>query len=297
MAVALTLPRSQALTDALLEPVPELSAAEVAAVRSELAASLASLASELPTGRRLVIDAFTLSRARRHPERCRLEDPPFVISALTCRRAVGLAVVNRCLRAGAQWPGQVVDEVLAVDQALSSAAEQGSPRSVPWWSTWYGGLGPGGRAVVAAEALTWATALWTALEFDRLPRPVAVAADDWWNVGDGRALALHGRSDVRATTGARSLLVTMAGGVPDDRSRHELAFPALVAALANPARPLPGRVLGLWPSCGQVRLVDVDIRLLRSAADAVVSATATWVDAALDSARNISATGDAARGA
>lgn len=279
MAVALKLPRAEAVTDALLEPVPELGADEVRAVRAELTSALAPMAAELPAPSRLVLDGHRFKLAMRHPERCTLTEEEFRHSAPVVRRAVGLAAVNRCLRTGAASPGVVMDEVLEVGDE-QAAAEQGAPRSVPWWTTWFAGLGPAGRAVVAAEATTWATALWTSVQLERLERPVVVGSDDWWSPADARNLSLHGRSDVRARLGQRSVLITVEPGTPDAQPT-EVVFPALVAVVANETRPLPGRVLGLWPACGQVRMVDIEATALRRCAERVVSAAGTWLDVTL----------------
>ena len=279
MAVALKLPRAEAITDALLEPVPELSIDEVRAVRAELTAALVPMAAELPPTSRLVLDGHRFRLAMRHPERCALEAEEFHHSAPVVRRAVGLAAVNRCLRTGAASPGVVMDDVLEVgDEQV--AAERGAPRSVPWWTTWFAGLGRAGRAVVAAEANTWATALWTSVQLERLARPVVVGSDDWWSPAGARNLSLHGRSDVRAQLGQRSVLITVEPGTPDAQTT-EVVFPTLVAVVANEARPLPGRVLGIWPACGQVRMVDIDATALRQCAERVVSAAGTWLDVAL----------------
>lgn len=284
MAVALTLPRADAVTDALLEPVPALGADDLRRVAADLDRSLGALAGELPPGVRLVLDGFRLDSARRRPERCRQAEPGFTPDATSCRRAVGVAALARGLRTGAPYPAPAVAEVLAGAEEDARMAAQGMTHAGPWWSAYYCSLGDAGRAVVRAEATTWATQVWTALRFDRLSRPV-VGCDDWRNVGDGTAMVLHGRAEVRAALEDRCVLVVVRAGVPDGAHRAELLFPALVRALAAPGQPLPGRVLGVWPACGQVRLVDVDAAALSACADDVVAAAGTWVDGLLERAR------------
>lgn len=284
MAVALRLPRAAALTEELLSPVPDVEQTELRAVRELLVEALTPIAAEIPPGQRLVLDAFGLSVARRQPERCASAPPPFVPTPGACRRAVGVAAVERCLRRRAAGPVHAVADVLAA--GLDDAVEAGSGGvRAPWWATWYASLGDGGRAVVAAEAVTWATQLWTALDWGVVDGPVVVGGhDDWWDLPGSRSLVLKGRADVRARVGTRGVLVVMRTGIPDTGSRAELLFPALVSALAGAARAVPGRVLGIWPASGQVRVVPVDTAALRACARDVVSAAATWVDGLIEQA-------------
>ncbi len=76
-----------------------LSAGELARVRGRgLVRDLQALSAELPAGERLQIDAFKVLGAQRHPERCMASDDTFVASPRLCRRALGVAAVNRCVR-------------------------------------------------------------------------------------------------------------------------------------------------------------------------------------------------------
>jgi hypothetical protein len=256
-----------------------LGADDAALVRDRLLAGLAPLVAELPPGERLVLDAFRFRTALRHPERCMQGEPPFVPSPATCRRAVGLAAVDRCLRRRGLWPAEAVAEVLAAGVEDAARSERdGQPRA-PWWARWYAGLGAGARAAVAADAVTWATQLWTALDWDALPRPVVVGGrDDWWEPRHAR-LSVRGRVEVRVRCPSGMGLVVLGNGVPDGVSRSELEFTALAAVLAG---SVPARVLGLWPAAGALRAVPVSARVLQGAADELVSAAATWVDAMLE---------------
>ena len=291
MGVALSLPRADAVTEELLSPVPDVTQEELRALRDRLVADLGPLAAELPAGARLVLDGFRLSVARRRPERCAEADPPFVPTPATCRRAVGVAAVDRLLRRRAAGPAEAVAQVLAAGAEDAALAERGEVPRAPWWARWYAELGHGGRAVVAAEAVTWATQLWSALAWDRLGGlPVVGGHDDWWDLPGSKALALKGRADVRARLGARSVLVVMGTGLPDAGQRTELLFPALVASLAGGARAVPGRVVGLWPASGQVRVAPVDAPALDRCAQEIVGAVATWVDGLLEQAGPLAVT-------
>lgn len=284
--MTLCLPRAAAVTDELLGQAPPLSAEDLGVLRSRLTAALVPLAAELPPGVRLVLDGFRYRTALRRPERCVRGDEPFAPSPLTCQRALGLAAVDRCLRGRSSSPAQAVAAVLAhgVDDAVRSESPGAPP--APWWARWYAGLGPGARATVAAEATTWATGLWTALQWDRLPRPVVLGGrDDWWDL-PGRRLTLRGRLEVRVPVDGRAALLLVRGGAPDAGSRAELAFCALVAALSAPAGRTPGRVLGLWPAAGALRVLPVSARSLEVASEEVVGAVGTWVDAYIERHRD-----------
>jgi hypothetical protein len=136
--------------------------------------------------------------------------------------------------------------------------------------------------MVEAEAVTWATQLWTALEWERLTQPVVGGADDWWDCPGTRALTLRGRAEVRVRAGGRPVLLVVGSGLPPARWRGAIGYPALVAGLARGERSVPARVVGLWPASGQVRILDVDRGPLQETATAVMGAVATWVDARLE---------------
>jgi hypothetical protein len=279
MGVTVRLPRAEAVTEELLAPGPGLGSDDVHLVRERVLAGVAPLAAELPAGERLVLDAFRFRTALRHPERCLHGEPPFVPSPTTCRRAVGLAAVDRCLRRPGLWPAEAVAQVLRSGADDAVRAEREALPRAPWWARWYAGLGPGAQAAVAADAVTWATQLWGGIDWASLPRPVVVGGrDDWWEPPRAR-LSVRGRVEVRVRGDSGMGLVVVGSGAPDAASRSELAFAALACALAG---GVPARVLGLWPAAGAIRVVPVSARVLQAAADELVTAAATWVDAALE---------------
>lgn len=286
MGVSILLPRAAALTDELLEPAPTLTSEDLAGLRQRLTGTLAPLAAELPPAERLVLDGFRLRTALRYPDRCVRGDEPFTPSPRTCQRALGLAAVDRCLRRRAGGPAQAVAAVLS--DGLEDVVRSESPGAppAPWWARWYAGLGPGARAAVAAEAVTWANGLWTAFEWQRLPHPVVLGGrDDWWDL-PGRRITLRGRAEVRVPVERRSALVVVRGGSPDESSRSELAFCALVSALSASAGRLPGRVVGLWPAAGAVRVLPVSVRSLEVASEELLGVVGTWVDACIERRRD-----------
>jgi len=279
---SLSVPRAVLLADVLLAPADGvISPEDLTRLRDALGRDLQAVAADLPPGERLRLDAFAMRTARRHPERCAAGNDSFTPSPRTCRRAVGVAAVARCVRGVAPGPVAAVADVL--DQGVDDLGAPGGASRAPWWAGWYAGLPRGARAVVQAEATTWATRLLTALEWRRFPRPAVVGGrDDWWQCPGGPQLTLQGRAEVRVQADRRlALLVVGSGRCPEDW-RLELGFPGLVAALVRDAAAAPCRVVGVWPDSGQVRVLRLDVAALEATATAVVSAVGTWVDARID---------------
>ncbi len=274
------------LTDALMAPITdEVAPAAWAQLRDQLVRDLRALGAELPDGERLQIDAFKVRLAQRHPDRCISIDDTFTPSPRTCRRAVGVAAVNRCVRGHSPNPAVAVAAVLAEGLEDAAAAGDSGAMRAPWWARWYAGLPDGGRAVVRAEAVTWATQLLTAVDWQQVPRPVIGGRDDWWQCPSGTPIVFKGRADLRALVDRRpALLVVGTGCCPADW-RVELGYPGLVAALCREARVSPCRVVGVWPQSGQVRILPIDAAALRATATAVVAGVATWVDSRIEKER------------
>lgn len=281
--IRLTLPRSTALTEALLAPPRQtLETRQVQELRARLLRELPPFADVIPSDERLEIGSFELALARDHPESCaatRSRDG-FAPSAALTRRAVGLAAVERCVRGRSPAPQVAVAEVLeaGLEDLAESRRSRGAPRP-QWWSEWYESLGPGGRATVLAEAATWATQLWTALDWSRFERPPVVGGrDDFWDCPGRRQLVVRSRAEVRAFAGERPVMLVTAPRYPGPAWRAELAHRALVLAMSRGESAVPARVVGFWPSSGMVRICEVDASGMSEAADALVSAVATWVE-------------------
>ncbi|HVA03839.1 MAG TPA: hypothetical protein VMU64_08815 [Acidimicrobiales bacterium] len=273
------------LTDTLLAPATEgVASAELSVLRADLVRDLQALGAELPAGERLQMDGYKIRTAHRNPERCMSFDT-FVPSPRSTRRAVGVVAVNRCVHGHSPSPAGAVGDVLAEGVEDVSVAAATAGVRAPWWASWYAGLSGGARAVVCAEAVTWATQLLTAVHWSQVPRPVIGGRDDWWPCPGGTPIVLKGRAEVRSLVGRRPALLVVGTGRCQADWRIELGYPGLVAALGRDAPVAPCRVVGVWPQSGQVRVLPVDVGALRSTATAVVAGVATWVDSRIEAQR------------
>ena len=224
-----------------------------------------------------------LRRSRYQPDLLGLPDEPFAWKPAFVRRSLGIAAIRACVAGRFRGPADAVGPV--VDGAIEDWRRSG------WrtyhWEPWFAGLGSGGRAMVLAEAVTWATPLWALLDWPQLgPSAELGRPDDRWSVPGLGAVQLRGRSEARVAVagpdgrpGGASSLLSVSGGRPGDGWHHELAFLALVAGLASPSRPVPARVVGLWPESGDLRSVEIDARALEGAVDRVVDTVAVMIDA------------------
>jgi hypothetical protein len=255
------------------------------ALRDRLAAGITPIVERLATGDQVVVTLPLLRRARSDPGTLAIEEPfswkpPFV------RRSLGLAVVEACATGRFNAPAEALEPVAA--EAVAEWERTG------WrtfhWEPWLAGLGPGARAAVLAEALSWATGLWSSLDWEALEgRPRFGGCDDQWVCPAPRTVRLKSRSEVRlaAAVGtvprggpapaATDTLISVASGCPGREWALELAYLALVAALRSPSRPVPCRVTGLWPDAGLALTTRVDAPGLTAAADRVVATVAAVV--------------------
>ncbi len=268
------LPRSEVLTNLVLSPAENrLDDDVVASVRRRLLGVLERTTPGNAGLRR--IDPYFLRTALTTPQR--LVDPePFRWSPLTVRRRLGIAAVRRCVEGQCSTPSAAV--TMAWDE-LASGADRGGV------AAWLGHLRGGGRAAVYAEAVTWATNLWCALDWGRFPSPPRLGPPDrWWRDGRTSSIALRARVDVAGWTpsgdgaGSAPALLSVLGGHPSSSSRAELGLASLVAILSNPSGPVPTRSVGLWPDCGRAIAVTTDRASLERTVDAIgraLSAVAT----------------------
>lgn len=267
----------------LARPSGAVAPGELEEARAQLVAGVADAAAGLAPGTHLEIGLPQLRRARYRPELVAEPEGAFTWKPAFVRRSLGIATLRACVggryRAPAEAVGPVAD--LAVEEW----------RRTGWrafhWEPWLAGLGAGGRAAVLADAVTWATPLWSALDWAAVG-PVAELGrpDDRWPVPGPGDVHLRSRSEVRVlppvaagAPSSPSVLLSVAGGRPGDGWHDELAFLALVAGVASAARSVPARVVGLWPESGALRVAEVDGHALIGAVDRVVDTVAVLVDA------------------
>jgi hypothetical protein len=259
-------------------------------VRDRLISGLAPVADGLAVGTRVEITLALLRRARSHPDELSRPDEPFAWKPAFVRRSLGLAMVNACLDGNHRTLAEAAGPVAA--QAVSEWRQTG------WrtfhWEPWLAGLPAGARAVVLADAVTWATGLWSSFDWSAFPgKPRVGGADDQWICPAVRSVRLKSRAELRVPLGSPSsppssgpdpappavALLSMAGGTPNHGWPDELAFLALVAGLRSPSRPVPARVVGLWPDAGTHRAVEIDGGALTRAADRVITTVSALADA------------------
>lgn len=295
-------PSVNAFTEQLLAPA-HTCVDDVArqSVRDQLLSAVPSLVDELPPGDQVVITLPVLRQALLGPEGSLRLDEPFTWKPAFVRRSLGLAAIESCLHHRHGTPAEAVGSV--ADEAVATWVRTG------WrtfhWEPWYGGLSVGARSVVLAEAATWATALWSGVDWNQFASlPTTGGPDDQWICTAARTVRLKGRSEVRVgisipeccrTGGHRrggsedtaprpsTALLSVSGGIPSEDWRTELGFLALVAGLRSPSRPVPARVAGLWPDAGAQRMIEVDAEILRAAADRVIAAVSQLAVARRDS--------------
>jgi hypothetical protein len=191
------------------------------------------------------------------------DEEPFAWSSRTARRAIGLAAVRSLLGGETRTPHDAVRARLAYSER---GIREGS-RTVSQLDRWVASLSDAGRSAVAAEAVTWATRLWCALDWPALGVPLAVGRDHWWDSPHSALLALRGRAEVRT----RVAHLVVLSGPRRGSVRAELALVALVEALRGgaDAEPTPGRVVGWWPDSGHIVSLEPHPSVLALAADAV----------------------------
>lgn len=256
-------PMRDPLTAALVEPAQPVDDAAWRATLHEAEATLAGLAIRGAGTRTFRVTDHEVRVALGRPDET-VEDRPFEWSARTARRALGLAAVRTLVA------GEVRSPVEAVRRRLAESVRwvrDGDPGVCPL-DRWVTGLGPAGRAVVAAESVTWTTRLWCALDWTALAAlgtPLLIGRDRWWDSPHSALLALRGRADVRTNP---AQLVVLSG--PRRASvRSELALVALVDALRTHGRATPARIVGWWPDSGHLMRVEPHPAVLSVACDAI----------------------------
>ena len=271
-----SLPRASTLTDVLLSPpgVP-VDAEELTETSEGLIGELRRATSEMPKGSALRIDAYRLQLALAGRSGTLCPDGPFSPSPASCRRAIGTAAVAQCSRNPMSSPARAVAGVL--ECAMTPDAD--GPGS-SWWAEWFRRLPVGAKAVVESEAVVWATQLYGSLEWDRIGPDARIGCDYRWVCPGTPQVTLHAKVDVQAWTQGRPVLLVASTGVAGPHWAPALALTALAAGLVRDVQSVPARVVGIWPSSGQVRILPIERGTLAAASKNVV-------DAALALARTV----------
>ncbi|HEX7459936.1 MAG TPA: hypothetical protein VF279_04845, partial [Acidimicrobiales bacterium] len=186
-------------------PVHDLRGDAVERVRSRLEAGIADAASGLPAGAPLEVGLPLLRRARYRPELLGLPDEPFAWKPTFVRRSLGLEIVRACTEGRYRGPAAAVGPV--ADHAVEEWRRTGW-RTVHW-EPWVAGLGDGARSVVLADAVTWATPLWSAFDWPDLRGKAEFGGpDDRSSCPGVDSVHLKGRCEVRLHSGGslRSLV-------------------------------------------------------------------------------------------
>lgn len=247
--------------DALLEPVPAVDAGSWSAALEEAKSKLAGLAVRRAGATRFRVTDHEVRSALNADGDDAGRDDPFAWTAFTARRSIGVAAVRLLVADTARSPLEAVRYRLAES---SRWVHEGSS-SATQLDRWIDSLSPAGRGAVGAEAVTWATRLWCALDWSSFPSAPIVGRDHWWDSPHSALLALRGRADVRS---ANAHLVVLSG--PRRGSvRAELALVTLVESLRLRGGDVPGRVVGWWPDSGHLVRVEPEPAALTLGAEAV----------------------------
>jgi hypothetical protein len=251
------LPAPSPLTVALLRPLRAdhclVSSAEI----ERLSAELGALVAHRPGGPFRLTDY--LVRTTLWPSASPGPSSPFAWSAGTARRGIGLAAVRSLVAGTTQSP---VDGVgLAVSRAISD--ERGGRGPISSMGQWLAGLTAAGRAAVQADAVTWATRLWSSLDWKAFDSPPVIGRDHWWDSPHSSLLAIRSRAEVRgSSTDGRgnpvSVQLVVLGGPRRAAVRSELSLVALAEALRTGDPRPPGRIVGWWPDSGHFVSLEVD---------------------------------------
>src|SRR5580698_1107976 len=160
------------LTGTLLQPIQSGSSGELAEITSECAAALRGLAAARRGGPIRLTDHHIRLALAATP----IRPTPFAWSARTARRGLGLAALRTLVDGSVRTPIEGVRAQMA--QAMRVGQGQRPTSSLEQWLS---SLPPAGRAMVAAEATTWVTPLWTALEWSAFDEQPIIGRDHWWD--------------------------------------------------------------------------------------------------------------------
>jgi hypothetical protein len=202
-----------------------------------------------------------------------------------------LAATRLLVSGEARTPVEAVRRT--TDTAVAAVRDGGALHTA--MDRWLAGLAGPARSLVEAEAVTWSTRLWCALDWNAFPEPPVIGRDRWWDSPHSPLLALRGRAEVRSFVldshnEACSVHLVVLAGPRRTWVRDELAVVALVEMLHGAPSLSAGRVVGWWSDSGHRVAVEVDPSVLEAAVATVTRALA----AGASPARPAAATAQAA---
>ena len=261
------------LTEELVGPLSPLTLADRPAVLESVEwvpRVLADLAVPRPRRGSIRLTDHDVRTALAPPDHAGAAVLPFSWSARTTRRALGLIAVRSLVAAETRSP--VAGVRVAIADAVRSARQGERPASS--MDRWLAGLPPAGLAVVEAEAVTWATRLWCALDWGDLHDVPTIGRDHWWDSPHSSLLAIRSRAEVRsvgfdAEGSPFSVHLVVLGGPRRASVRSELSVLAMVEAQKGTHSLPPGRIIGWWPDSGHVVKVEVDRAAVAAGVEAV----------------------------
>jgi hypothetical protein len=257
---------AEALTSALLAPLPAFDEVAWGSALADARDALAGLSVRRAGGGPFRVTDHAVRLALGTDGAGSDERDSFAWSARTARRALGLAALRSLVAGESRAP---LDAVRTRVAEIARLVDDGSP-SVSGFDRWLAGLPPAGRAAVGAEAVTWTTRLWCALDWRKIGAGVVIGRDRWWDSPHSALLALRSRAEVRAGCGS---LVVLTG--PRRASvRAELSLVTLVESLRNTDGDRPGRVVGWWPDSGHWVRLEPEPAVLALATEAVAQVLA-----------------------
>lgn len=249
-----------AVLDAVLGGLPDepaVSAQELTQLRVRLNGALRSLVEARPDVGEMHLDRYSLPAALRGPPRTERDD--FEWNAPFAARSLGLPAVARLSKGRLRGLGAAVAD--SMDEVLSGTGRLG---------VWLAGLDSTERAVVAAQARSWAARAWIAVPWSSFDRVQFCVGSIWYRpLGPRTPVVLRARPEamvrVRGTRALEGVLVTL--GRPDPLVA---GFHALVVALDRRRAPL--RTVVVEASSGRIDASDLDLGLLERAVEDVVEA-------------------------
>lgn len=225
--------------------IGELLATERSAGPVDPTATMGQLAM-LPLTAPVSLDRFTVGRALAGRG---TDAAPFAWTAANAYRSVALGALRRCLSGAGEAPLEAVRG--EVDRlAVVGRRDPVDPRSLP---SFLAEASEGALAAVTERAANLATEVLLQLPWASLcDRPVVGPSLEPATVG---RLTLRAKADLELPGELGSTLLLVLPGSPSLRAVDELAYVALVAALDGRRSPQVQRVVGWWPSSGELREV------------------------------------------